>query len=97
MSKMLYLVGGARPNFMKLAPLVRALDRSAAVDFRIVHTGQHYDRGMSDVFFAELGIPAPDYQLGAGGGTHAQQTAKIMVGIEELCLQSGPRRGGRRR
>ena len=87
---MLYLVGGARPNFMKLAPLVRALDRSAALDYRVVHTGQHYDRGMSDVFFEELGIPAPDHQLGAGGGTHAQQTARIMVGIEELCLQSAP-------
>jgi UDP-N-acetylglucosamine 2-epimerase (non-hydrolysing) len=89
-SKMLYLVGGARPNFMKLAPLVRALDRRAALDYRIVHTGQHYDRDMSDVFFAELGIPAPDYQLGAGGGTHAQQTAKIMVSMEELCLRSPP-------
>ena len=60
------------------------------MDYRIVHTGQHYDRGMSDVFFAELGIPVPDYQLGAGGGTHAQQTANIMLGIEELCLQSPP-------
>jgi UDP-N-acetylglucosamine 2-epimerase (non-hydrolysing) len=85
-----YLIAGARPNFMKLAPLARALDRSAAVDYRIVHTGQHYDHGMSEVFFAELGIPIPDYQLGAGGGTHAQQTANIMLGIEALCLQSTP-------
>src|SRR5262245_2128205 len=75
---------------MKLAPLVRALARGSALDYRIVHTGQHYDRDMSDVFFEELGIPTPDYRLGAGGSTHAQQTARIMVGVEELCLQAPP-------
>ncbi|MEP7297027.1 MAG: UDP-N-acetylglucosamine 2-epimerase (non-hydrolyzing) [Burkholderiales bacterium] len=90
-AKMLYLVAGARPNFMKLAPMVRALDRRAdALAYRIVHTGQHYDREMSDVFFEELGIPKPDHHLGAGGGTHAQQTAKVMVAFEELCQAERP-------
>ncbi|MGL6112177.1 MAG: non-hydrolyzing UDP-N-acetylglucosamine 2-epimerase [Rubrivivax sp.] len=89
--KMLYLVAGARPNFMKLAPLVRALaKRPGELSFRIVHTGQHYDREMSDVFFDELGIPKPDHHLGAGGGSHAQQTAKVMVGFEELCQGARP-------
>jgi UDP-N-acetylglucosamine 2-epimerase (non-hydrolysing) len=90
-ARMLYLVAGARPNFMKLAPMVRALDRrSDALAYRIVHTGQHYDREMSDVFFEELGIPKPDHHLGAGGGTHAQQTAKVMVAFEELCESERP-------
>ena len=89
--KLLYLVAGARPNFMKLAPLVRALDeRSDVLAYRIVHTGQHYDREMSDVFFDELGIPKPDHHLGAGGGSHAQQTAKVMVAFEELCVAARP-------
>ena len=88
---MLYLVAGARPNFMKLAPLVRALARSPQqLSFRIVHTGQHYDREMSDVFFDELGIPKPDHHLGAGGGSHAEQTAKVMVGFEALCQSERP-------
>lgn len=91
MPKTLYLVAGARPNFMKLAPLVRALDRRASeIAYRIVHTGQHYDRDMSDVFFEELGIPKPHFHLGAGGGSHAQQTARIMVAFEELCQRERP-------
>lgn len=89
--KLLYLVAGARPNFMKLAPLVRALEeRRDALAYRIVHTGQHYDREMSDVFFDELGIPKPDHHLGAGGGSHAQQTAKVMVAFEDLCVAARP-------
>jgi UDP-N-acetylglucosamine 2-epimerase (non-hydrolysing) len=89
--KTVFLVAGARPNFMKLAPMVRALDRRAdALAYRVVHTGQHYDREMSDVFFDELGIPAPHFHLGAGGGSHAEQTAKIMVGFEKLCLEHRP-------
>ena len=89
--KLLYLVAGARPNFMKLAPLVRALDaRRDALAYRIVHTGQHYDREMSDVFFDELGIPKPDHHLGAGGGSHAEQTAKVMVAFEALCVATPP-------
>jgi UDP-N-acetylglucosamine 2-epimerase (non-hydrolysing) len=88
--KMIYLVAGARPNFMKIAPIVRALQASKKFAFKLVHTGQHYDREMSDVFFEELDIPKPDFHLGAGGGTHAQQTAKIMVAFEETCQQERP-------
>jgi UDP-N-acetylglucosamine 2-epimerase (non-hydrolysing) len=88
---LIYLVAGARPNFMKIAPIVRALQAQAArFAFKIVHTGQHYDREMSDVFFEELGIPKPDYHLEAGGGSHAQQTAKIMVAFEEICQNAPP-------
>ncbi|HEY0846548.1 MAG TPA: UDP-N-acetylglucosamine 2-epimerase (non-hydrolyzing) [Noviherbaspirillum sp.] len=87
---MLYLVAGARPNFMKIAPIVRAIRADGRLSCRIVHTGQHYDRDMNAVFFDELGIPAPDVSLNAGGGTHAQQTGRIMVAFEELCTASRP-------
>ena len=87
---LLYLVAGARPNFMKIAPIVRALQAHGGIRFKIIHTGQHYDREMNDVFFEELGIPQPDVFMGAGGGSHAQQTAKIMVGFEELCQAERP-------
>jgi UDP-N-acetylglucosamine 2-epimerase (non-hydrolysing) len=88
---LIYLVAGARPNFMKIAPIVRALQaRADRFEFRIIHTGQHYDREMSDVFFDELGIPKPDYHLEAGGGSHATQTAKIMVAFEEICQKARP-------
>jgi UDP-N-acetylglucosamine 2-epimerase (non-hydrolysing) len=87
---LLYLVAGARPNFMKIAPIVRALQSSRVFRFKIIHTGQHYDREMNEVFFEELGIPEPDVFMAAGGGSHAQQTAKIMVGFEEICLQERP-------
>ena len=87
---LLYLVAGARPNFMKIAPIVRALQAHGGMAFKIIHTGQHYDREMNDVFFEELGIPQPDVFMGAGGGSHAQQTAKIMVGFEELCQAQRP-------
>lgn len=86
----LYLVAGARPNFMKIAPIVRALQAYGGLDYQIIHTGQHYDREMNDVFFEELGIPAPDVFMGAGGGSHAQQTAKIMTAFEELCQANTP-------
>ena len=88
--KTLYLVAGARPNFMKIAPIVRALQAHGGLAFKIIHTGQHYDREMNEVFFEELGIPQPDVFMGAGGGSHAQQTAKIMVGFEELCQAQRP-------
>jgi UDP-N-acetylglucosamine 2-epimerase (non-hydrolysing) len=89
--KMIYLVAGARPNFMKIAPLVRALSAYDDVtEFRIIHTGQHYDKEMSDIFFHELGIPKPDYHLECGGGTHAEQTAKIMLSFEKICQQYRP-------
>ena len=91
MTKLIHLIAGARPNFMKIAPIVRALRaRADAFEFRIVHTGQHYDREMSDVFFEELGIPKPDFHLEAGGGSHAQQTAKIMVAYEEIVQRQRP-------
>ena len=78
-------VVGARPNFVKLAPLHRALVRRGGVEHVIVHTGQHYDREMSDSFFDDLGIPAPHHDLGVGSGSHAQQTAAIMQRFELLC------------
>ncbi|TFW36008.1 non-hydrolyzing UDP-N-acetylglucosamine 2-epimerase [Massilia horti] len=87
---LIYLVAGARPNFMKIAPIVRALQEQQVLSFKIIHTGQHYDREMNDVFFEELGIPQPDVFMAAGGGSHAQQTAKIMVGFEELCVEERP-------
>ncbi len=88
--KTVYLVAGARPNFMKIAPIVRAIQAHGGLAFKIIHTGQHYDREMNDVFFEELGIPQPDVFMGAGGGSHAQQTAKIMVAFEELCQKEPP-------
>jgi len=88
---LMYLVAGARPNFMKIAPIVRALKaRPDAPSFKIVHTGQHYDRDMNEVFFEELGIPPPDVALAAGGGSHAEQTGRIMVGFEALCTAERP-------
>ena len=86
----IYLVAGARPNFMKIAPIVRALRAQAALSFKIIHTGQHYDHDMNNVFFEELGIPQPDVFMAAGGNSHAQQTARIMVAFEELCLAQRP-------
>lgn len=88
--RLIHLVAGARPNFMKLAPIVRALARQDGLRYEIVHTGQHYDREMSDVFFEELGIPRPDHHLECGGGSHAGQTARIMVAFETLCQRHRP-------
>lgn len=86
------LVAGARPNFMKIAPIVRALEPYASsLRYEIVHTGQHYDHAMSNVFFDELGIPEPDCHLECGGGSHAAQTAKILLGFEEYCQKARPR------
>ena len=80
------LIAGARPNFMKIAPLIKAIQAAEAagkdIHYRLVHTGQHYDKNMSDTFFEELGIPMPDVNLGCGGGTQAEQTANIMVAFE---------------
>jgi len=88
--KTLYLVAGARPNFMKIAPIVRALNAQTALTYRIIHTGQHYDPEMNEVFFEELGIPQPDIFMGVGGGSHAEQTAKIMIAFEAYCLKDKP-------
>ncbi|WP_036289711.1 non-hydrolyzing UDP-N-acetylglucosamine 2-epimerase [Methylosinus sp. PW1] len=79
---------GARPQFVKAAPTSRELRRRH--DEIIIHTGQHYDANMSDIFFDELGIPQPDVHLGGGGGSHADQTAKMLVGVEKLRLSEKP-------
>lgn len=84
------LIAGARPNFMKIAPIYRASLAHASVRCSIVHTGQHYDREMSQTFFEELEIPQPSYSLNAGSGSHAAQTAAIMVAFEEVCRQEKP-------
>ena len=96
------LIAGARPNFMKVAPIIKAIkahneglqvtgyglrDANKRIEYRLVHTGQHYDKNMSDTFFEELGIPAPDVNLGCGGGTQAEQTAHIMVAFEKELLE----------
>ena len=85
------LIAGARPNFMKIASLIKAIQKAAAqghdIGHRLVHTGQHYDKNMSDTFFEELGIPMPDVNLGCGGGTQAEQTANIMVAFEKDLMQ----------
>src|SRR5438034_2604622 len=94
----LLLIAGARPNFMKVAPIIKEIRRrnsdenpnGTSLDYRLVHTGQHYDEKMSDIFFAELGIPAPDINLGVGSGSHAVQTANIMAKFEPICEQERP-------
>ena len=85
-----FLVAGARPNFMKIAPIYREALQRPEVDCRIVHTGQHYDYEMSDAFFEDLGIAKPDFFLDAGSGSHAVQTARIMVAFEEVCEKEKP-------
>lgn len=83
-------VVGARPNFMKAAPLLRALSARATVRQTLVHTGQHYDSAMSEVFFQQLEMPQPDCNLGIGSGSHAQQTAAVMTAIEPVLLERKP-------
>lgn len=86
------IVAGARPNFLKVAPLIKEIERvrddGADIGYRLVHTGQHYDDNLSRVFFDELGIPLPDVNLNAGSGTQAVQTANIMVGFEQELLEN---------
>lgn len=89
MTKILNIVG-ARPNFMKVAPLHRAFRQYPTFQSKIVHTGQHYDAKMSDVFFNQLELPNPDYFLGIGGGSHAQQTARIMLEFEQVMEAEQP-------
>lgn len=85
------LIAGARPNFMKIAPLIHAIQKvqqeGKDLQYRLVHTGQHYDRQMSETFFEELNIPKPDVNLGCGGGTQAEQTAAIMVAFEKDLME----------
>ena len=84
------IIAGARPNFMKIAPIIKAIhvaqQAGENLQYRLVHTGQHYDQNMSGSFFEQLGIPEPDFNLGAGGGTQAEQAAAIMMGYEKLLL-----------
>ncbi|MBM4307616.1 MAG: UDP-N-acetylglucosamine 2-epimerase (non-hydrolyzing) [Deltaproteobacteria bacterium] len=90
------VVAGARPNFMKIAPLTRVLNQRNQIDqrnqinFKVVHTGQHYDYEMSQVFFGDLEISKPEYFLGVGSESHAVQTARIMIAFEEVCLKEKP-------
>ena len=86
--KILHVVG-ARPNFMKAAPVLRALANQGAKQI-LVHTGQHYDANMSDVFFRELNIPEPDVNLGVGSGSHSKQTAEVMTRFEPVVLEHKP-------
>ena len=87
---LLFHVVGARPNFMKVAPVMKALESIQSVQQVLIHTGQHYDSNMSDVFFQELGIPDPNINLGVGSGTHAIQTAEIMMRLESLLISRRP-------
>src|SRR5690606_32219363 len=84
------LIAGARPNFMKVAPIIAAIKKAATkgknISYRLVHTGQHYDKNMSGSFFDELGIPKPDVNVECGGGSQAEQTANIMVAFEKELM-----------
>src|SRR5947208_3654784 len=88
MTVLIDFIAGARPNFMKIAPIIRAMEsrksQGGALRYRLVHTGQHYDARMSGDFFQQLGIPEPDISLAAGSGTQAEQTSAIMTGYEAL-------------
>ncbi|MDP8993892.1 MAG: UDP-N-acetyl glucosamine 2-epimerase, partial [Pseudomonadota bacterium] len=88
--RIVHLVAAARPNFMKVAPLWHAL--RAAPDFApvLIHSGQHYDPNMSDAFFRDLGLPAPDHHLGVGSGTHAEQTGRVMIAYEKVAMAERP-------
>jgi UDP-N-acetylglucosamine 2-epimerase (non-hydrolysing) len=91
MSKTIHLIAAARPNFMKIAPVYHALKKEAGwATPLIVHTGQHYDYSMSAAFFNDLGLPDPDCNLEIGSGTHAEQTAGVMIAYERLCQKSRP-------
>ena len=90
MLKILIIVG-ARPNFMKAAPICAEMRRRASdFEVKVVHTGQHYDAAMSDSFFADLGLPEPDFHLGVGSASHAEQTAKIMLAFEPILVSEKP-------
>ena len=84
-------VVGARPNFMKIAPIIEAMDNYPdKINHLLVHTGQHYDAKMSKAFFEDLGMPKPDIDLGVGSGSHAEQTGKVMLEFEKVCLREKP-------
>ncbi len=84
------LVAGARPNFMKIASVIEESNRGGKIKPILVHTGQHYDPELSDAFFQQLGIPEPDYHLGVGSGTHAEQTARAIAGLDRILPETKP-------
>ncbi len=86
----IFLIGGARPNFMKIAPVAAALQKGGLFRPVIVHTGQHYDRELSDLLFEQLGIPEPEVRLGVGSASHARQTAEIMLRLEPVLVERRP-------
>jgi UDP-N-acetylglucosamine 2-epimerase (non-hydrolysing) len=88
--KIIHLIAAARPNFMKIAPLYHALKQEGWAAPLIIHTGQHYDINMSDAFFRDLGLPVPNFHLEVGSGSHAEQTGKVMIAYEKLCLDRCP-------
>ena len=89
MIRPIILVVGARPNFMKIAPLYAELNRRGVTQM-LMHTGQHYDDNMSKVFFDDLGMPKPDIYLGIGSGSHAEQTGRVMMEFEKICIENNP-------
>src|SRR5215470_7469103 len=91
MSLRIINVVGARPNFMKIAPVIDEMRRrSGSIQSLLVHTGQHYDETMSDSFFTDLQIPRPDINLGVGSASHAEQTARIMIAFEQVLIEHRP-------
>ncbi|WP_282604527.1 non-hydrolyzing UDP-N-acetylglucosamine 2-epimerase [Pelagibius sp. Alg239-R121] len=85
-----HIIAGARPNFMKVAPLFHALKAENCCRPVLVHTGQHYDVNMSDAFFSDLQLPEPDHHLEVGSGTHAEQTGRVMIAYEKICFEQRP-------
>jgi len=81
---------GARPNLPKIAPLIREMQRHPEIEPLLVHTGQHYDENLSNIFFRQMGIPEPHMNLGVGSGTHAEQTAEILKRVEPILLKQQP-------
>ena len=88
--KLIHLIVAARPNFMKVAPLYKVLSEEKWLNSVIVHTGQHYDNDMSDVFFKDLNLPEPHIQLNVGSGTHAEQTGRVMIAYEKILMKNRP-------
>ena len=88
--KTIHLIAGARPNFMKIAPLYHELTRRRWALPVLIHTGQHYDLGMSDVFFRDLKLPTPNYSLGIGGGSHGEQLGKVVMAYEKMLVEARP-------
>jgi len=83
-------VVGARPNFMKISPIIREMEKVPGMNWLLVHTGQHYDVEMSEAFFRQLAIPKPNLNLEVGSGSHACQTGQIMMAFEKVCVQENP-------